>query len=236
VGKKGNMKSRDVFKSGRLTAKPGERVILEQAATGTQPLHLANDKDGLLYVPQSYNADQPARLAIMLHGANGHAAHGLDLLMPYADANNIILVAPASRSYSWDIIASDAFGNDVLFINQVLEMVFSRFNIDNHHLAIGGFSDGASYALCLGLGNGSLFTHILAFSPGFYYTHENSGRPSVFISHGVHDGILPIDPYSRKIVPRLQRLGYEVNYQEFNGEHIIPADIKEAAVQWFLQE
>lgn len=30
-----------------------------------------------------------------------------------------------------------------------------------------GFSDGASYALSLGLPNGNLFSHIVAFSPGF---------------------------------------------------------------------
>ncbi len=30
-----------------------------------------------------------------------------------------------------------------------------------------GFSDGASYALSLGVPNGDLFTHIVAFSPGF---------------------------------------------------------------------
>lgn len=227
--------NKSVFRGGHLIAKPTSKVANNDVVKGVQPLHLASEKDGLMYVPKNYHAAQPAKLAVMLHGANGHATHGLDLLMPYADANNIILVAPASRSYSWDIIANDAFGNDVLFINQALELVFSQFNIDTKHMAVGGFSDGASYALCMGLSNGDLFTHIIAFSPGFYYTHENSGKPSVFISHGVHDGILPIDPCSRKIVPRLQQLGYAVNYQEFNGEHVIPPAIADSAVQWFLQ-
>jgi predicted esterase len=34
-------------------------------------------------------------------------------------------------------------------------------------LAVSGFSDGASYALSIGPANGDLFTHVMAFSPGF---------------------------------------------------------------------
>ncbi|MGZ4788523.1 MAG: hypothetical protein ACXVZX_08375 [Terriglobales bacterium] len=39
--------------------------------------------------------------------------------------------------------------------------------MDPARIAIGGFSDGASYALTIGITNGRLFTHIVAFSPGF---------------------------------------------------------------------
>lgn len=59
------------------------------------------------------------------------------------------------------------FGPDVQYINKSLEHVFSRYSIDPNRLGIAGFSDGASYALSLGLPNGDLFTHIVAFSPGF---------------------------------------------------------------------
>jgi predicted esterase len=40
-----------------------------------------------------------------------------------------------------------------------------------------GFSDGASYALSLGLANGDLFTHVLGFSPGFMRVPRHVGRP-----------------------------------------------------------
>src|SRR5438067_2386870 len=83
--------------------------------------------------------------------------------------------------------------------------------------AIGGFSDGASYALCMGLTNGDLFKYIIAFSPGFSYVIDNNGDPAVFISHGVHDRILPINSCSRRIVPQLKKRGLQVIYQEFNG-------------------
>jgi predicted esterase len=199
-----------------------------------QPLQLATRRDGLLYVPQHYAPSRPAALAVMLHGAGGNAEHGLSLLRKYADAHNIILVAPASRLASWDIITTNAFGKDVIFVDQALDLVLGRYAIDSSRIAVGGFSDGASYALCLGLTNGDLFTHVIAFSPGFVYTEQEQGKPAVFVSHGTRDRVLPIDPCSRRLVPRLQRKGLTVNYQEFDGEHQIPDHIAAGAVAWFL--
>jgi phospholipase/carboxylesterase len=59
-------------------------------------------------------------------------------------------------------------------------------------LAVEGFSDGASYALSIGLTNGDLFTHVVAFSPGFASPVAYTGKPPVFVSHGTHDEVLPI--------------------------------------------
>ena len=228
-----NIISRNSYNTGRLTARPNNTIAKDEFTAGVQPLNLDNRRDGFIYVPTAYNPNKLAALALMLHGAGGQAEHGLSLLRQYADDNNLILVAPASRAASWDIISGNSFGTDVIFIDQTLNLVFERFNIDSKHLAIGGFSDGASYALCLGLTNGDLFTHVIAFSPGFAYALENKGKPAVFISHGTQDRVLPIDPCSRRIVPQLQRQGLKVNYQEFNGGHEIPGNISGIGVEWF---
>jgi phospholipase/carboxylesterase len=226
---------RNVFKKGHLTTRAEKTQPESQFETGVQKLGLDGKRDGFIYVPQNYNHDNPAALAVMLHGAGGQAEHGLNLIRQYADDKNVILLAPASREGTWDIIVKNSFDADVIFIDQALKTVFNRYNIDTNHIALGGFSDGASYALSLGLSNGDLFTHLIAFSPGFYYTVENKGKPTVFISHGVNDGILPINPCSRRIVPQLKKLDYPVNYKEFNGEHEIPDNISAVAMEWFLK-
>ena len=228
------IRDRDTFRKGHLAARSNSNEKTNEFKTGIQPLQLGGRRDGYIYVPGSYNNESPAALAVMLHGAGGQAEHGLDLIRQYADDKNIILLAPASREMTWDIIVRDSFDADVIFINQALSVVFNTYNIDTNHIALGGFSDGASYALSLGLGNGNLFTHIIAFSPGFTFSIEKVGKPFVFISHGTNDRVLPINPCSGRIVPQLQRLGYTVNYKEFNGEHEIPQDISASAVDWFL--
>jgi phospholipase/carboxylesterase len=128
------------------------------------------------------------------------------------------------------------FGPDVAFIDRALALAFDRCRIDPAHIAIGGFSDGASYALSVGLRNGDLFTHIIAFSPGFVVPGARHGKPPIFVSHGDDDAVLPIDRTSRALVPRLQRDGYQVEYAEFDGPHTVPADIQDRALRWFVGE
>ena len=100
-------------------------------------------------------------------------------------------------------------------------------------MAVGGFSDGASYALSLGITNGDLFTHVMAFSPGFMAPAGQMGSPRIFVSHGTRDGVLPIDRCSRRIVPELEHGGYDVRYREFAGGHTISNEIALEAVGWF---
>lgn len=225
---------REIYRTGRLTAKPGRKSANNDAPTGIQTLGLNSEKENLLYVPKGYDPHVPAALAVMLHGSGGIAEHGMSYLRQYADAGNLILLAPASQDYTWDIIAGDHFDKDVILLDGALQLVFQHYAVDTAHIAIGGFSDGASYALCLGLTNGDLFKYIIAFSPGFFYALEDHGHPAVFISHGVHDRVLPINSCSRRIVPQLNKRGLQVVYHEFDGEHEMPANIRQEAIEWFL--
>src|SRR4051794_6528543 len=169
-------------------------------------------RPGLLYVPATYEADQPAPLAVMFHGAGGSPRDGLGLLQKEAEPAGLLLLAPGSEEGSWDLIAV-GYGPDVRTVDAALEHVFARYNVSPARLAIGGFSDGASYALSLGISNGVLFKNIIAFSPGFMSPTRQLDAPRIFISHGTEDGVLPIDACSRRLVPALRRAGYEVHYE-----------------------
>ena len=225
--------SRKEAREGRLLARP--KQAQKGSPTGRQPLRLDRERDGLLYIPAGYRHDHPAPLALMLHGAGGNAHHGMSLLQHFSDETGIILLAPASRDDTWDVIV-DRYGPDVAHIDRALEQTFSRYTIDPAHLAIGGFSDGASYALSLGIINGDLFTHVIAFSPGFMAPTRQVGSPRLFISHGMQDRVLPIDRCSRRIIPQVQRAGYDVRYREFDGPHTIPPEIAREAVDWFTEK
>jgi predicted esterase len=108
--------------------------------------------------------------------------------------------------------------------------------VDPARIAVGGFSDGASYALSLGLANGDLFPRVIAFSPGFVVSAAVHGHPRFFVSHGTADPILPIDECSRVIVPRLRSMGYDVTFREFDGRHEVPADVAQAGMRWMSAE
>ena len=146
----------------------------------------------------------------------------------------LILLAPGSHGPTWDLIPNRGrYGADIAAIDRALGHAFARCAVDTARVGVGGYSDGASYALSLGLANGDLFSHVLAFSPGFLAPTGHSGSPRIFVSHRTRDGWLPIDSCSRRIVPRLERSGYEVRYREFEGGHVVPPAIAREAASWF---
>jgi predicted esterase len=202
----------------RATARSG-RVEL-QGAAGAQP--------ATLYVPAGAGGE-PLRLAVLLHGAGGDAQRLLEMLGDEADRHRLLLMAPTSAGATWDVLTG-GFGPDVRNIDRLLTEAAKRCPIRGYTL--GGFSDGASYALSLGLTNGDVFDSIIAFSPGFEAAEQTHGRPRVFVSHGTQDRTLPIDRTSRRIVPSLEDEGYDVTYQEFEGGHFVPQAIQRQAVEW----
>jgi phospholipase/carboxylesterase len=231
-GLKGQQEVESASSRGRLRAKPGPHSLDAAASTGLRPLGLGSTRDGLLYVPAGYGAGKRAPLALTLHGAGGDARSGISHFLHLADAAGVVLLAPESRGRTWDVLVG-GYGPDVEFIDRALKWAFDRLALDTRRLAITGFSDGASYGLSLGLTNGDLFTHLIAFSPGFMAPAQRRGKPPVFVSHGTRDRVLPIGRCSRRIVPQLDRAGYRVRYREFDGPHTVPASIAREALRWF---
>ncbi|HKV84665.1 MAG TPA: phospholipase [Ktedonobacterales bacterium] len=219
---------------GRLSARPSASPSDPTASPpGVRALHLAPDRDCLLFVPGGYQPERATPLIVTLHGAGGTAHGGLAPLLSLAESAGVLLLSPAAAGVTWDAVGG-SYGPDVALLDEALATTFARHAVDTRRLAISGFSDGASYALSLGLANGDLFTHIIAFSPGFVAAGPRVGVPDVFIAHGGNDTVLPIDRCSRRIVPALRRSHLAVDYQEFDGGHTVPTDIARRSLRWFL--
>ncbi len=215
----------------RLTARPAPPT--QAHSIGLSQLGLASGRDGLLYVPESYTPDTAAPLVVALHGAGG-AADNWQSYYARAEARGMVFLAPESRERTWDIVVFGGFGPDVEFLDRALQHTFDRCRIDPARIVLSGFSDGASYALSLGVSNGDLFSHLVAYSPGFFSHSDLVGRPPVYISHGTHDQVLPVSVSRDNIVPGLRDDGYDVTFEEFAGGHTVPAAITESALDWFL--
>ena len=217
----------------RLTARPFNPR--NTAIKGlTNPI-LSNGRGVILYIPESYSHEIAMPLLIALHGS-GEDSSTWKSYHARAEERGFILLAPDSRSTTWDLI-NGSYGADLIFLDEALKYVFERCNIDNTHIAFCGFSDGASYVLSLGISNGDLFTHLIGYSPGYLAGKEPViGKPEIYISHGTEDNIFPVRITRNNIVPALVKSGYDVAYYEFEGGHEVPAAVSEAALDWFLRK
>jgi phospholipase/carboxylesterase len=221
---------------GRITARPHGPAKSSADLPPGKPINLGLDRerDAILYAPKS-PTNAPLPLLMFLHGATQSADDMAWYLDSAPDETGVAILAPNARATTWDAI-TDSFGPDVQFLNRALERVFEMVNVDASRLAIGGFSDGATYAISLGLINGDIFQRVLGCSPGFVIDGIARGKPSFFISHGTQDNILPIDRCGRQVANALKDRAYEVTFREFNGRHEIPGDVMREGLRWVAKQ
>lgn len=200
--------------------------------TGTFAVQGSSGSDPALVRVPERTPSRGLTCVVVLHGAGGEPGRSLDLLEPYADERELVLVAPKSEAATWDVLVG-GYGPDVANIDRLLARLARSCPISRY--AVGGFSDGASYALSLGIANGDVFERVLAFSPGFEAAEAAHGRPRFFVSHGTADQVLPVERCSRRIVPNLEDRGYDVRYEEFEGGHHVPSELREQAARWVAE-
>jgi phospholipase/carboxylesterase len=191
-------------------------------------------RDGTLFVPKSYKPGVPTPLLMMLHGYAG-SGDSMRYTFPLAEEFGVIVIAPESRDLTWGQSAP-GFDPDVRYLSAAVRTVVDMLDIDPTHVALGGISDGAGYALSMGLAYGDSFNHVLVFSGGLMIPFRRQGNPHIFIAHGINDIQMPIDRTGRRFANELKIDGYDVTYREYEGGHAVPRDVLRAGFEWFLAD
>lgn len=216
----------------RLAARP--LATRTSAAPGVTRLFLHESRDGLLYVPPDLDPDTPQPLVIFLHGAGGNAASVVASFQSLADEARCLLLVPESRGPTWDLLVGGV-GPDVRYLDAALKWTFARCAVDPWRIGLGGFSDGASYALFMGLANGDLIRRIAVFAPGQLTQAGATGQPEFYIAHGLRDDTFQIDRTGRRYAEDLATQGFTVIWREFNGGHVMPSSLVREALGWMAR-
>jgi phospholipase/carboxylesterase len=219
--------------SARLDPLPAP-VAVGDNPTGEVALGLDTPRDGIIFVPSSYDPAVPMPMLVLLHGATGSAAQVLASHEQLADSIGIIVLAVDSRAFTWDAILG-RFDYDVDFISDAIASTLGRYNVDRSRLGVAGFSDGASYAMMLGLANGDIFRKVIVHSPGIRFRVTLVGHPAFFVAHGTQDGILPFLATKESFVPFLEATGAQVTFREWPGPHAMSLNLVRESLGWLAE-
>jgi predicted esterase len=214
----------------RLKSRPGGKPA-QPLPPGKHVLPVGRAGNTLLYIPTDLDPATPTPMVLALHGANSVGPEMYEGLRRTAERRKFLLVTPTSVGMTWDI-EHQGLGKDATVIDHTLTQAFQYSYTDPARIACLGMSDGASYALTIGLLNGDLFSDVIAFSAGMMKPARLVGRPRIYMSHGAHDPVLPFSS-AQKIAAALKAAGYDVEFQSFDGGHEMKQACVDAALDRF---
>lgn len=216
----GSAQARDAVARERLFARPrtpGEWVL----AGGSHKARLDRRRDATLMVSPKLDRAVPAPLLVVLKSQTSGGNPGMASLYDEARVRGVVVLTVPSRGEVWETetVAAEA---DAAFVDRSLAWCFANARIDPARIGVAGFSDGAARALSLGVGNGDLFTDVLAFSATGDRVGAPVGQPRMYICHGVRDRVAPFAE-GQAIADRFREKGYDVSFTGFDGGHEVPA-------------
>ena len=207
-------------------------------AGGTQTLSL-RDQQAFLLAPTTIDAAHAYPLVTLLHGAGRQDEIIARSLEGEADRRQALFLVPRSWQMTWDLIAGGD-GEDLGFLSHCVDAIYRRYPIDPARQALIGYSDGASYALALGLSNPRVFAAVMAWAAGFLAIDAENLRPGdpkprIFLEYGTRDQLFPFDRVALPMKEALERLGYPLTFRaDEGGIHWPSARFQADALDWFL--
>ncbi|MCL6741961.1 hypothetical protein LZ518_12560 [Sphingomonas sp. RB56-2] len=188
-------------------------------------------------------------LLLLLHGAGMSASGFIEGARAEADRCGCLLLSVQSKGPTWDTVrmvrrasldgVSDVyrlFGADTDRIEAALSTALGASDADARSVLLVGFSDGASFALSLGLANRSIFRGIVAIAPGLYVEPSPTGsKQRLFIAHSPADRVLPFERTRNDIVAPLKRAGFDLRFRSFEGGHAVVPSVLAEGVDYALQ-
>jgi phospholipase/carboxylesterase len=190
-----------------------------------------------LYVPEYYDPAKAYAVVVALHGGSGNGRAFLWSWLSEARGRGVILVSPTAVGDTWSLMEPEL---DTENIGRILAAVRQGWNVDPTHILLTGMSDGGTFSLVSGLGDGSPFTHLAPIAASFHPLLLDMAGPSriaglpIYLVHGALDWMFPV-AMARAAERALAAAGAKVTYREIADlSHTYPRDENPRILDWFL--
>ncbi|MFQ3598543.1 MAG: alpha/beta hydrolase [Chloroherpetonaceae bacterium] len=210
----------------------------------------------LVHLVKPTTQKEPAPLLLMLHGygANEHDLMGLaDALDPrFTVMSARAPLSLGNGGYAWFPLAFTDEGIKVLdtksaiqsraLILRFLDEVVAHYAIHPKRIILMGFSQGSSMAYSVALTEPHRLSGMVAMSGRLpderllkLAPTEHLKNFPIFVSHGLHDQILPIQN-GRESEARLRELHMNVTYKEYPMAHQISSECLSDISTWLTKQ
>ena len=148
----------------RIEHKPME-VRDEPSPTGHVSIERGESR-AVLLTPTEIDPAKRYPLITVLHGAGRQDEMLVKACRDEPEKRDALFLVPRSLLPTWDLIASPE-RPDLDFLEYAYDLIYRRYPVDAGRQALLGYSDGASYALSVGLSNPHLFRAVMGWAAGF---------------------------------------------------------------------
>ena len=160
----------------KLRIQPKTPEPVDELPTGLVWIEQGSQR-AALFTPDEIDMEQRYPLLAVLHGAGRQDEMLMKAYRDEAERRQALVLVPRSFGMTWDLIQHAAQGGvgpdapsprpDLDFLEYAYDLIYRRYPIDPFRQALLGYSDGASYALSVGLANPSLFSAVMGWAAGF---------------------------------------------------------------------
>jgi phospholipase/carboxylesterase len=222
-----------------------EEAVPERAAadkgsqhpTGILHVHVGMEDDPYarggysLYVPETYRESRAWPLIVALHGGYSHGRDFLWTWLREARSRGYFLFSPTSAGRTWSIGAIESDAQPLL---KKLDLIQSEYRIDPSRILLTGMSDGATFALGMGLGESMPYSAIAPVSgvlPPVDLSHARGRR--IYWVHGEQDWMFPVGR-AVHACRRLKEAGIDVALKVVHDlSHAYPREQNSGILRWF---
>lgn len=202
-----------------------------------------------LHRPKNYKSGEKYPALFVMHGIGSNETNMLSMVKGLEDSFFIFSIRghlPQGHGFAYFTIQGygkprrEVFDEGVGKLTNFIDYACNHYSLDESHLYVLGFSQGAILAMTLGLtvptikGVVALSGYIPAFVKEEYDIQPDK-QLSVFISHGDMDQVLPYE-WGIENVAYFKQLGVPVTFKSYHEGHSVSSENLLDFQQWILDD
>lgn len=195
---------------------------------------------GVLLTPEVMDPARSYPLITVLHGAGRQDEMLVKACRSEPERRQALFFVPRSVAPTWDLIAGGG-RVDLDFLEHAYDLIYRRYRVDAFSQCLIGYSDGASYALSVGLSNARFFSALMVWAAGFVVldpatADASAPKPRLYLEHGTHDQLFAFEQVALPMKQNLEKAGYDVTFSvDEGGRHWPSGSFQSEALDWYFE-